>query len=67
MLSVVHFFWQSQIPATKRCVKVIRANAQKKFYDALSNENNPEAKRKIIGHAFIEVFEEEARKLDDIK
>jgi GMP synthase (glutamine-hydrolysing) len=44
-------------------VKVIRANAQKKFYDALSNENNPEAKRKIIGHAFIEVFEEEARKL----
>jgi GMP synthase (glutamine-hydrolysing) len=30
-------------------VKVIRANAQKKFYDALSNENDPEAKRKIIG------------------
>jgi GMP synthase (glutamine-hydrolysing) len=27
-------------------VKVIRANAQKKCYDALSNENDPEAKRK---------------------
>ncbi|SMN00571.1 GMP synthase [glutamine-hydrolyzing] [uncultured Candidatus Thioglobus sp.] len=48
-------------------VKVIRANAQKKFYDALANENDPEAKRKIIGHAFIEVFEEESKHLDDIK
>ncbi|CAB9539716.1 GMP synthase [glutamine-hydrolyzing], amidotransferase subunit (EC / GMP synthase [glutamine-hydrolyzing], ATP pyrophosphatase subunit (EC [Bathymodiolus brooksi thiotrophic gill symbiont] len=48
-------------------VKVIRANAQQKFYKALANENDPEKKRKIIGHAFIEVFEEEARDLDDIK
>ncbi|SFV87132.1 GMP synthase [glutamine-hydrolyzing] [hydrothermal vent metagenome] len=48
-------------------VKVIRANAQDKFYNALADEAEPEAKRKIIGHAFIEVFEEEARHLDDIK
>lgn len=48
-------------------VKVVRANAQKKFYDALSNEDDPEAKRKIIGHAFIEVFGQEAQKLDNIK
>ena len=48
-------------------VKVVRANAQQKFYNALANEDEPEAKRKIIGHAFIEVFEEEARKLDNIK
>jgi len=48
-------------------VKVIRANAQQKFYNALANEDEPEAKRKIIGHAFIEVFEEEARNLEDIK
>ncbi len=48
-------------------VKVIRANAQDKFYNALADESEPEAKRKIIGHAFIEVFEEEARHLDDIK
>lgn len=48
-------------------VKVIRANAQEKFYNALSNEDEPEAKRKIIGHAFIEVFEEEAQKLNNIQ
>ncbi len=48
-------------------VRVIRANAQQKFYNALKNEFDPEKKRKIIGRAFIEVFEEEAAKLDDIK
>lgn len=48
-------------------VKVIRSNAQKKFYLALENESDPETKRKIIGHAFIEVFEQEAKQLDDIK
>ena len=30
-------------------VKVIRSNAQQQFYKALSNENDPEIKRKIIG------------------
>jgi GMP synthase (glutamine-hydrolysing) len=48
-------------------VKVIRANAQNKFYDALANEADPEKKRKIIGGAFIEVFEEEAKHLNAIK
>ncbi|HIM58098.1 MAG TPA: glutamine-hydrolyzing GMP synthase, partial [Gammaproteobacteria bacterium] len=48
-------------------VKVIRSNAQKKFYDALADEADPEKKRKLIGGAFIEVFEEEAKDLDDIK
>jgi GMP synthase (glutamine-hydrolysing) len=49
------------------CVKVIRSNAQKYFYDELSNESNPELKRKIIGRAFIEIFDQEAKKLKDIK
>ncbi len=53
--------------AQNMSVKVIRVNAQEKFYNALSNEDNPEAKRKIIGHAFIEVFEEEAKKLNNIQ
>ncbi len=48
-------------------VKVIRSNAQEKFYDALANETDPEKKRIIIGHSFIDVFEEEANRLDNIK
>ena len=48
-------------------VKVIRSNAQQYFYDELSNESNPELKRKIIGRAFIEIFDQEAKKFKDIK
>ena len=48
-------------------VRVIRADAQQYFYDELSNESDPEFKRKIIGHAFIEIFDQEAKKLKDIK
>jgi GMP synthase (glutamine-hydrolysing) len=48
-------------------VKVIQSNAQQQFYKALSNENDPEIKRKIIGRVFIEVFNHEAQKLKDIK
>jgi GMP synthase (glutamine-hydrolysing) len=47
-------------------VKVIRADAQKYFYDQLSNESNPELKRKIIGNAFVEIFDREAKKIKDI-
>ena len=47
-------------------VKVIRANVQEKFYSALSDESDPEIKRKIIGRCFIEVFDDEAKKLKDI-
>jgi GMP synthase (glutamine-hydrolysing) len=48
-------------------VRVIRTNAQQYFYDQLSNESDPELKRKIIGRAFIEIFDQEAQKLKDIK
>ena len=48
-------------------VKVIRADAQEYFYDQLSDESDPELKRKIIGKAFIEIFDKEAQKLKDIK
>ena len=48
-------------------VKVIRANAEQYFYDQLSNESDPELKRKIIGRAFIEIFNQESQKLKDIK
>ena len=48
-------------------VKVIRSNAQDYFYEKLSDESDPENKRKIIGNAFIEIFDQEAKKLKDIK
>ena len=47
-------------------VKVIRANAEDRFLSQLKGVSDPEAKRKIIGKAFIDVFEEEAAKLKDV-
>ena len=48
-------------------VKVIRANAEDKFLGRLAGVADPEEKRKIIGRTFIEVFDEEATKLQDVK
>jgi GMP synthase (glutamine-hydrolysing) len=48
-------------------LNVIGVNAKDHFYKALSGVKDPEQKRKIIGKGFIDVFDEEARKLKDIK
>jgi GMP synthase (glutamine-hydrolysing) len=40
--------------------------AQKRFLSRLEGVTDPEAKRKIIGHTFIEVFEEEAKALGQV-
>ncbi|WP_337250362.1 glutamine-hydrolyzing GMP synthase [Methylomarinovum tepidoasis] len=48
-------------------VKVIRVNAAERYFDALKGVTDPEEKRRIIGHLFIEIFEEEAKKLEDVK
>jgi GMP synthase (glutamine-hydrolysing) len=48
-------------------VKVIRANTQNKFLDGLAGVSDPEAKRKVIGNTFIEVFDEESHKIDNVK
>jgi len=40
--------------------------AQKRFLSRLSGVTDPETKRKIIGHTFIEVFDEEARMLGKV-
>jgi GMP synthase (glutamine-hydrolysing) len=48
-------------------VRVIRVNAEQRFLDALRGQTDPEQKRKTIGRLFIEVFEEEARKLPGIE
>src|SRR6202041_2179903 len=47
-------------------VHVIRVDAEQRFLQALAGEADPEKKRKIIGRVFVEVFEEEANKLQDI-
>jgi GMP synthase (glutamine-hydrolysing) len=47
-------------------VKVIRVNAAERFFRELKGVVDPEAKRKIIGRLFIEVFDEEAHKLTDV-
>jgi GMP synthase (glutamine-hydrolysing) len=47
-------------------VKVIRADAEERFLSKLAGVDEPEAKRKIIGNTFIEVFDEEATKLKDV-
>ena len=44
-------------------IPLVHVNAADRFIDALEGESDPEKKRKTIGRLFIEVFEEEAKKL----
>ncbi|MHA7128909.1 glutamine-hydrolyzing GMP synthase [Algoriphagus namhaensis] len=48
-------------------LNVIGVDAKQRFYDALAGLSDPEAKRKAIGKAFIEVFDDEANKIDGVK
>ncbi len=48
-------------------VKVIRVNAADRFFKALKGIADPEQKRKIIGNLFIDIFEEEANKIEDAR
>ena len=48
-------------------LNVVGVDATAKFMAGLKGVTDPEAKRKIIGGGFIEVFDEEAQKLKDIK
>lgn len=54
--------FQNELGAT-----LIYVDAVDRFLDKLAGVADPEAKRKIIGKEFIDVFAEEARKLDDIR
>jgi GMP synthase (glutamine-hydrolysing) len=47
-------------------VRVIRVDAEARFLAALAGVEDPEAKRKIIGRTFVEVFDEEAQKLSGV-
>lgn len=48
-------------------LNVIGVNAKDKFISELKDVSDPEEKRKIIGRVFIEVFDEEANKIEDVK
>lgn len=48
-------------------LNVLGIDAKNKFLGDLKGITDPEQKRKIIGRCFIEVFEEEAKKIKDVK
>ena len=48
-------------------LNVIGVDASQRFYAALKGLTDPEAKRKAIGKTFIEVFDDEAHKITDVK
>ncbi|HJU25122.1 MAG TPA: glutamine-hydrolyzing GMP synthase, partial [Rhodanobacteraceae bacterium] len=48
-------------------VRVIRVDASDRFFDALRGIDDPERKRKTIGKLFVDVFDEEAHKLQGVK
>jgi GMP synthase (glutamine-hydrolysing) len=48
-------------------MNVIGVNARRKFREDLKGITDPEQKRKIIGRDFIEVFDEQAHKIQDVK
>ncbi|MDI9819801.1 MULTISPECIES: glutamine-hydrolyzing GMP synthase [unclassified Legionella] len=48
-------------------IHIVAVNAEKKFLEALAGVDCPEKKRKIIGHTFIEIFDEEAQHIPDVQ
>ena len=48
-------------------VNVIRVDAADRYFAALAGVADPEAKRKVIGRLFIEIFDEESAKLQNIR
>jgi GMP synthase (glutamine-hydrolysing) len=48
-------------------VRVLRVDAQARFLTALAGVTDPEAKRKIIGRTFVEVFDEQAQQLRGVQ
>ena len=42
-------------------------DSKERFYDVLDGLSDPEAKRKAIGNKFIDIFDDEAHLIDDVK
>ncbi|MBK5074538.1 glutamine-hydrolyzing GMP synthase [Budviciaceae bacterium CWB-B4] len=48
-------------------LNIVHVPAEQRFLSALAGINDPEAKRKVIGRVFVEVFDEEASKQTNVK
>jgi GMP synthase (glutamine-hydrolysing) len=48
-------------------LNVVGVDSKQQFYKSLEGISEPEAKRKAIGKTFIEVFDQEAHKIQDVK
>lgn len=48
-------------------INLITVYAEDRFLDALAGEDDPEKKRKIVGRMFVEIFDEESKKIKDAK
>ncbi len=48
-------------------INLIYVNAEKQFLNKLKNISDPEKKRKIIGSLFIKIFEQQAKKIKNVK
>lgn len=48
-------------------IHLMTVNAEDLFLNALKDKNDPEEKRKIIGKLFIDIFDQEAKKIKDAK
>lgn len=48
-------------------LNVVGVDASERFLAELEGESDPERKRKIIGRVFIEVFDEEAKRVKEVK
>ncbi|MES2558923.1 MAG: glutamine-hydrolyzing GMP synthase [Bacteroidota bacterium] len=60
--------FQQVLDAYKKMnLNVIGVDARHRFWNELKGKIDPEEKRKTIGRVFIEVFEEEAKKIDGAK
>ena len=47
-------------------IDVIAVDAQNRFFDKLAGITDPEEKRRVIGRLFIEIFQEESKKLEGV-
>ncbi|MDE0691996.1 MAG: glutamine-hydrolyzing GMP synthase [Gammaproteobacteria bacterium] len=53
-------------PSNALPLKLVTVAAADEFLDALSGVDDPEQKRRIIGRTFVEVFEREAQRIEDV-